>query len=92
MFQMGVNILSLTKLMRMKIHVHAFMFTLFSVLLYRAVSTLCCGEEEELYVELRVRTVCELVINERYYLQPSITSLFSTDCQRTGKKCVGCYI
>ena len=30
-------------------------------------------------MELRVRTLCELVINENYYLQPSITSLLDSD-------------
>ena len=30
-------------------------------------------------MELRVRTLCELVINESYYLQPSITSLLNAD-------------
>ena len=47
--------------------------------LCRAVSTLCCGNEESFHVELRVRTLCELVINENYYLQPSITSLLDSD-------------
>ena len=41
---------------------------------YRAISILCCGEDT-LHVELRVRTLCELVLNEEFYLQPSIISI-----------------
>ena len=48
----------------------------------RSASILCCGKES-LRIELRVRTICELVLNEAFYLQPSITSLFAAEA--TGK-------
>ena len=41
--------------------------------IFRAGSILCCGEQS-MHTELRVRTVCELTLNEEYYLQPSIVS------------------
>ena len=44
----------------------------------RSASILCCGKES-LRIELRVRTICELVLNEAFYLQPSITSLFAAE-------------
>ena len=43
---------------------------------------MCCGKES-LHIELCVRTVCELVLNEEYYLQPCITSLL--DAGSVGK-------
>ena len=49
-----------------------------SLSIYRAASILCCGNED-LHVELRVRTLCELVLNEKYYLQPQIISLLDTE-------------
>ena len=39
----------------------------------RAGSILCCGEQS-MHTEFRVRTVCELTLNEKYYLQSSIAS------------------
>ena len=52
------------------------------IFIFRAISILCCGKES-LHIELRVRTVCELVLNEEYYLQPCITSLL--DAGSVGK-------
>lgn len=36
------------------------------LLYYRAASQWCCGYET-MFTELGVRTVCELVLNEKYY-------------------------
>ena len=51
---------------------------------YRAVSILCCGQEE-MHVEFRVRTLCELVLNENTYLHPSIVSHLCPDGIETSK-------
>ena len=40
----------------------------------RAASLLYCGSEN-MYNELRVRTLCELVMNEDFYLKPSVISV-----------------
>ena len=32
-----------------------------------------------MHIELRVRTVCELSINEKFYLQPKIVSMLDPD-------------
>ena len=40
-------------------------------LICRAASLLCCGHDE-MHRELCTRIVCELVLNEDFYLQPSI--------------------
>ena len=45
---------------------------------YRAASLLVC-RNQSMFTEFQVRTVCELTMNEEYYLQP-ITSL----CSDTG--------
>ena len=44
----------------------------------RAVSIWCCGNQS-LHTELRVRTVCEIVLNEQFYLQPSMISILDPD-------------
>ena len=44
---------------------------------FRAASLLSCGSES-MHTEFRVRTVCELTLNEEYYLQPSIVSFCSS--------------
>ena len=38
-------------------------------------ASLCCCGNQMMFTELRLRTVCELVLNEKYYLQPHIVSL-----------------
>ena len=44
----------------------------------RSASILCCGNQS-LYTELRVRTLCEIVLNEEFYLQPCIISMLDPD-------------
>ena len=53
--------------------------------IHRAVSVLCCGEDT-LHTELRVRTLCELVLNEEFYLQPSIVSILDPHGKEVGKR------
>ena len=36
--------------------------------LFRSVSVLCSGKEESLHIELRARTLCELILHPDYYL------------------------
>ncbi len=43
---------------------------------HRSASVLCTGEQS-LYTELRVRTLCELVLNKGYYLQPEVVSILT---------------
>ena len=45
------------------------------MLLFRAVSLLCCGNEN-LHVELRARVVCELALNKDFYLTADKVSLY----------------
>ena len=52
---------------------------------YRAVSILSCGNQS-LHKELRERTPCELVLNEDFYLQPSIISLLDFEGHEISKK------
>ena len=53
--------------------------------IHRAVSVLCCGEDI-LHTELRVRTLCELVLNEEFYLQPSIVSILDPHGKEVSKR------
>ena len=52
---------------------HVTNLPILTIILYRAVSILCCGQEK-MHIEFCVRTLCELVLNEKAYLHPSITS------------------
>ncbi len=47
------------------------------VLLYRSVSLLCCGKDD-MHIELRVRTLCELVLNASFYLTEDKVSFISS--------------
>ena len=48
-----------------------------------------------MHIELRVRTVCELVLNQSYYLQPHIVSILNSDGSAIVKNILpatsGCY-
>lgn len=44
--------------------------------------------DQTLHTELRVRTLCELVLNEEHYLQPSVMSLLSPDGHEISKNAV----
>ena len=55
----------------------------------RAISILSIGSQTlHTDLEFRVRTLCELVLNEEHYLQPSVMSLLSPDGHEISKNAV----